>query len=49
MLSCGSTEIRRNKSTEAEGTYDWGGSNDGVCVSTYALGGSGGMLPQKKF
>ena len=33
----------------AEGTYDWGGTNDGACVSTHArIGGSRGMLPQKK-
>ena len=31
----------------AEGTWDWGGSEDGACVSTHTLGGSGGMLPQK--
>ena len=31
----------------AEGNYDWGGTNDGACVSTHALEGSGGMLPQK--
>ena len=24
-----------------------GGTDDGVCVSTHELGGSGGMLPQK--
>ena len=32
-----------------EGTYDWGGTDDGVCVSTHALGGSGDMLPRKIF
>ena len=34
-----------------EGTYDWGGevTDDGACVSTHALGGSGGMVPQKIF
>ena len=31
----------------AEGTYDWEGTNDGVCISMHALGGCGGMLPQK--
>ena len=25
------------------------GTDDGVCVSTHALGESGGMLPQKSF
>ena len=33
----------------AEGTYDWGGTNDGACASTHALGRCGGMLPQKIF
>ena len=26
-----------------------GGTDDDACVSTHALGGSGGMLPQEKF
>ena len=26
-----------------------GGTNDGACVSMHMLGGSGSMLPQKKF
>ena len=30
-------------------TYDWGGIDDGTCVSVHALGGCGGMLPQKNF
>ena len=33
----------------AEGTYGWGGTDDGARVSTHAVGGSGGMVPQKNF
>ena len=32
-----------------KGSYDWGGTDDGVRISTHAVGGSGGMLPQKNF
>ena len=28
-----------------EGTRDWGGTDDGVCVHMHTLRGSGGMLP----
>ena len=28
-------------------TIGGGGTDDGACVSTHELGGSGGMLPQK--
>ena len=30
-----------------EGTYDWGGTDDGACISTQALGGSGACSPRK--
>ena len=38
----------------AEGTYNWvwgggGGTDDGACVSTHALVGSGGMFSPEKF
>ena len=41
--------ILKTVSEAAEVTYDWGGTDDGACVSMHALGGSGGMLPQKFF
>ena len=30
-----------------EGTYNWGGTDDGACVSTHALGGLGACSPRK--
>ena len=33
----------------AEGTYNWEGTNDGVCISMHALGGVGACSPRKMF
>ena len=30
------------------GTYDWGGTDDGVCISTHALRGLRGHAPSEK-
>ena len=32
-----------------EGTYDWGGTDDGACVSMHALGGLGACSPRNIF
>ena len=54
VRNCGSPreEVLKGKQMIYQGQWKvlrLGGTDDGACVSTHTLGGSGGTLPQKNF